>query len=127
MECYHQGRLLKTYRISLGFSPRGHKEQEGDGKTPEGVYFIEAKNIKSKFHKSLKISYPNSEDRKAASLRKASPGGDIMIHGLGKTWGFLKSSHLLHDWTLGCIAVTNEEIDEIFPAVSTGTRIEIFP
>ena len=127
LKIYNLGQLIKTYNIALGFSPQGHKRQEGDGKTPEGVYVISHKNPQSQFYLSLKISYPNESDRKYAQANNFSPGGDIMIHGLGKAFSWLGKLHRNKDWTLGCIALTNEEIKEIYNATSIGTKIEIRP
>ncbi len=127
MELYAKGQLIKDYKISLGFSPTGAKQKEGDGKTPEGQYTIISKNPNSQFHKSLKISYPNAADKENARQMKAPPGGDIMIHGLGKMFSYLGKLHTLRDWTLGCIAVTNEEIDEIWKIVKEGTVVKIEP
>jgi murein L,D-transpeptidase YafK len=121
------GKTLKIYKVALGGSPVGRKEVEGDQKTPEGVYKITAHNPRSQFYKSLRVSYPNESDRKRAAALKKSPGSDIMIHGLGDNFGFLGKAHRLSDWTLGCIAVTNEEIDEIYASVIDGTQIEILP
>lgn len=126
MKVYHQNKLIQVYKIALGFSPKGHKLQAGDGKTPEGKYQIIAKNPKSRFHLSLKISYPNAQDKIKAYHAGVSPGGDIMIHGIGKN-GWLGSLHTKSDWTLGCIAVTNEEIAELYHATSVGTLVEILP
>lgn len=117
--------ILKTYSVALGGSPEGHKQREGDQKTPEGQYVIDWRNPKSQFYKSLHISYPNKEDQKNAQKNKVSPGGAIFIHGLGSQFGSIGKAHSLHDWTLGCIAVTNEEIDEIWDLVKNGTVIEI--
>lgn len=119
--------ILKTYKVALGGNPVGPKEVEGDKKTPEGTYKIIAHNPKSQFYKSLRISYPNESDIKRAAQLKKSAGSDIMIHGLGTGFGVLGSTHRLRDWTLGCIAVTNEEIDEIYASVQDGTRIDIEP
>ena len=127
MTVYSQNNAIKTYRIALGFAPIGHKQQEGDGKTPEGHYTIAAKNPRSQFHLSLKISYPSATNRLEAHRRGINPGSDIMIHGLGRGFGWLGSAHYLKDWTLGCIAVTNEEIDELYPVVKVGTAVEIVP
>ncbi|MBY0281379.1 MAG: L,D-transpeptidase family protein [Alphaproteobacteria bacterium] len=127
MELYAKGKLIKIYKISLGFSPTDPKQQEGDGKTPEGEYTITSKNPHSQFHLSLKISYPNTADRKNAKAKKVSPGGDIMIHGLGKQFSHLGKLHTLYDWTLGCIAVTNDEIEEIWKLVKEGTIVKIEP
>lgn len=127
MELYAKEKLIKSYKISLGFAPIGPKQQEGDGKTPEGDYTVLSKNPRSQFHLSLKISYPNAADKKNAQKKKISPGGDIMIHGLGKQFSYLGKLHTLHDWTLGCIAVTNDEIEEIWKLVIEGTIVKIEP
>lgn len=124
---YNKDTLLKTYKVALGFTPTGHKEQEGDGKTPEGTYKICAKNPNSQFHKSLKVSYPNAADIKCAKGKCVAPGDHIMIHGLGKGFSSLGSKHALSDWTLGCVALTNEEIEEIYTSVNVGTTIQINP
>lgn len=124
---YNKDTLLKTYKVALGFTPTGHKEQEGDGKTPEGTYKICAKNPNSQFHRSLKVSYPNAADIKCAKGKCVPPGDHIMIHGLGKGFSSLGSNHVLNDWTLGCVALTNEEIEEIFRSVTVGTTIQINP
>lgn len=126
MNVYYQEKLIQVYKIALGFSPKGHKHQAGDGKTPEGKYHIMAKNPNSRFHLSLKISYPNAQDKIKAYQAGVSPGGDIMIHGIGKN-GWLGSLHTKNDWTLGCVAVTNEEIAELYHATSIGTAVEILP
>lgn len=127
MSVYYQRKLLKEYKIALGFSPLGHKEQEGDGKTPEGVYFISAKYPQSQFYLALQISYPNSNDQQNARKKGVSAGGEIMIHGLGKGFGWLGKLHVNRDWTLGCIAVTNKEIKEIYNATTISTKVEIQP
>lgn len=127
MELWCGGDILKTYKIALGGSPRGPKTQEGDQKTPEGSYVLDWRNPKSAFHKSIHISYPNAKDRAQAQKRGVRAGGDIFLHGIGKKWGFLGASHALHDWTLGCVAVTNEEMDEIWDMVPNGTPIIIKP
>jgi murein L,D-transpeptidase YafK len=105
----------------------GHKEQEGDSRTPEGRYIIDAKNPKSSFHLSLHISYPNKTDRQNARRKGVSPGGAIMIHGSPGGLGTLNALGFYTDWTAGCIAVSNEEIEEIFTAVKIGTPILIRP
>jgi murein L,D-transpeptidase YafK len=125
MHLLREGKILKSYQISLGPNSRGHKQRQGDKKTPEGRYKICGRNPNSHYHKSLRISYPNAQDREQAKKRGVDPGGDIMIHGLGKKFGFLGKSHTLHDWTLGCIAVTNQEIEEIWKMVDVGTEISI--
>jgi murein L,D-transpeptidase YafK len=118
-------RELKTYKVALGRNPVGHKQQEGDGRTPEGRYKITFHKENSSFHRALRISYPNAEDVQSARERGVSPGGDIMIHGLPNGMGSLGSNYFLRDWTEGCIAVTNEEIEEIWRAVPDGTIVEI--
>lgn len=121
------GRELRAYRVALGPSPEGHKQQEGDGRTPEGRYVIDWRNAGSSFHRSLHVSYPNARDRRDARRRGVDPGGAIMIHGLPNGMGWLGAEHAARDWTLGCIAVTNEEIEEIWRVVRDGTAIEIRP
>jgi murein L,D-transpeptidase YafK len=124
---YDGDRMLKGYRVALGFAPEGPKTRQGDGRTPEGRYVIDFKNAKSKFHLSLRISYPDEDDRARAEGQGLEPGGDIYIHGLPKGTTLLNGLHTLRDWTLGCIAVTNPEIEEIWRAVPVGTPIEIVP
>ncbi|MBP6011277.1 MAG: L,D-transpeptidase family protein [Alphaproteobacteria bacterium] len=118
---------VKTYRIALGGNPVGHKEQEGDSRTPEGRYVIDGKNPNSTFHLSLRISYPNRKDRAAAAKRGVSPGGWIMIHGTPGYLSTFQNVGVLRDWTAGCIAVANDEIEEIFKQVRIGTPIVIKP
>ncbi len=131
MILFKDGKALKQYHVSLGFSPNGKKQQMGDGKTPEGRYEIELKNGNSAYHLALKVSYPNKEDIKNARARGVNPGGDIMIHGFPNDVESNILAQLVHrtlsNWTQGCVAVTNEEIEEIFPRVSEGTPIEICP
>lgn len=118
---------FKTYRIGLGGNPVGHKEQEGDSRTPEGRYIIDGKNPNSSFHLSLRISYPNKKDVASARRRGVPPGGWIMIHGTPDSLVALQSVGVMRDWTLGCIAVTNAEIEEIYKVVRIGTPILIKP
>jgi murein L,D-transpeptidase YafK len=118
---------IKTYKISLGKEPIGKKTEEGDGRTPEGVYSIDRRKLNSRYHLALHISYPNAEDRAQAKARGVSPGGDIMIHGLPNGIDFIGSLHTIRDWTLGCIAVTNSDIEEIWRTVPDGTTVEIVP
>jgi murein L,D-transpeptidase YafK len=120
-------RKLKEYHVALGFSPIGPKEREGDGRTPEGIYAIDFHKPDSAFHRALHISYPSADDNARATEAGVSPGGDIMIHGLPNGLGALGAGHRLHDWTAGCIAVSDVEIDEIYDSVSDGTPIEIRP
>lgn len=124
---YFKGIAIRTYPVSLGFSPIGPKIKAGDGKTPEGVYYISAKRAKSHYHKGLLISYPNDIDRQRAKKLGVKSGGDIMIHGLKNGMAWIGESHLLYNWTLGCIALTDPEIDQIFEAVSVKTPVIILP
>lgn len=119
--------ILKTYRIALGGAPEGTKTQEGDLKTPEGVYSISGRNPQSDFHLSLRISYPNADDEAQAQARGVSAGFDIMIHGLPNGITAPNSPQWRTDWTAGCIAVTDAEIAEIWASVPDGTPIEIRP
>ncbi len=121
------GETLKAYTVALGSEPHGHKFREGDGRTPEGTYRLDARNPRSRFHLALHISYPNESDRARAIAAGASPGGDIMIHGLPNGLGWIGKLHRFVDWTDGCIAVTNREMEEILRAVYDGTPIEIRP
>jgi murein L,D-transpeptidase YafK len=121
------GRILKEYRVALGFAPSQHKEREGDGRTPEGCYTIDARNPRSSFHLSLRVSYPDDKDKAQAAARDTSPGGDIYIHGLPNGRRKLRTRHPTEDWTSGCVAVTDTEIREIWSLVPTGVRIVIHP
>jgi murein L,D-transpeptidase YafK len=121
------GKVLKTYKIALGSVPVGPKHVEGDHKTPEGTYLIDAKNGHSQFHLSLHISYPSAADQQRARSMGARPGGAIMIHGLAKPFAYPGPLHRQTDWTDGCVAVTNAEIEEIWQLVPVGTRVEIRP
>jgi murein L,D-transpeptidase YafK len=127
LELYANGKLLKCYRISLGRHPIGPKEREGDNRTPEGLYVIESHKLRSSFHRALKVSSPSAADRIAAEQRGAPPGGDIMIHGLRNGLGLIGRLQRRLDWTAGCIAVTNPEIEEIYRVVPDGTPIVIRP
>jgi len=119
------GTIIRSYAIALGSDPVGDKQQEGDGRTPEGRYTIKGRNAASAFHLSLKISYPDPSDRAAAAAQGVSPGGDIFIHGTPNWWIF--PGRPPGDWTRGCIAVTDDEIEEIWRLVPDGTPIEIRP
>ncbi len=122
MYLLHNEKVLKTYKISLGFAPDGHKQFEGDGKTPVGTYHITHHNPKSRYHLSLGISYPNEMDRAYAESLGKSPGGDIMIHGRSRYKGTNKG-----DWTAGCIAVKDAEIEEVYAMIQRRTPIHILP
>jgi murein L,D-transpeptidase YafK len=120
MELLRDGKVLRGYRVALGDAPLGHKRQQGDERTPEGNYRITYRNPHSRFHLSLRVSYPNQVDREQARKRGVDPGGDIMIHGSTPP-GYAR------DWTDGCIAVTNAQIEEIWRLVPVGTPIRIDP
>ena len=120
-----EGKVIKQYNISLGEEPKGHKQQEGDQKTPEGTYFLDYKKEDSSFYRSMHISYPNQQDVEHAKKMGVKPGGFIMIHGQKNGLGFLSPIMQNFDWTDGCIAVTNDEMDEFMSLVPVGTKIEI--
>lgn len=125
MEAYSDSKLVKTYNIALGKEPVGHKQFEGDNKTPEGIYTINARNPNSGYHKNLGVSYPNAADKAFADKQGKSPGGHIKIHGLRNDSGYIGKLHRLKDWTAGCIAVTNDEVDELYAAVKKNAEIVI--
>jgi murein L,D-transpeptidase YafK len=129
MELHKQGAVYRSYQISLGDQPRGHKFQEGDERTPEGNYVLDWRNPNSSFYKSIHVSYPNALDRTVARSLGVSPGGMIMIHGLPNWLSSprLAAEYRRRDWTDGCIAVGNEEMDEIWRLVRDGTPITILP
>jgi len=127
LELYRGTELLRSYRVSLGKNPIGHKQREGDGRTPEGHYVLDYHKLDSAFHRALHISYPSPADVASARAHNVSPGGLIMVHGLRNGLGFLGRMHRLTDWTDGCVAVTNEEIEEIARVVPDGTPIDITP
>jgi tetratricopeptide (TPR) repeat protein len=122
-----QGEVLKSYNIALGGNPIGPKERQGDNKTPEGTYVIDGRNKDSRFHLSLHISYPNERDKNRAKELGVSPGGDIMIHGIKNGFSWVGDAHAEVDWTKGCVAVTDEEIEEISKLAPNGTIVEIRP
>ena len=127
----HNDQVIRSYPIRLGFNPIGHKQFEGDGKTPEGTYTIDWRNPQSAYYKSLHISYPNPNDLTYAKQRQKSAGGDVMIHGTVPTPATALPASSTYmprkDWTLGCIAVTNADMDEIWQLVKNGTQIIIHP
>jgi len=127
MTLYKQGQEVKSYNIALGRDPVGHKLMQGDQKTPEGVYFIDYRISNSGYHKALHISYPNMVDVERAKALGVSPGGKIMIHGMNEDKFWMGSVHYLFNWTNGCIAVTNSEIEEIWSLVPDWTMVEIRP
>lgn len=121
------GKSYREYSIALGDVPKGHKIQQGDEKTPEGLYTIDFRNPKSAYHLSLHITYPNKKDKESAKNRGVSPGGDIFIHGSPNGYNVSNAAYPVTDWTDGCIAVTNDEIEEMWKLVRNGTPIEIVP
>lgn len=120
-------KIVRAYRVALGQQPVGHKTKSGDKRTPEGKYVLDSRKTDSKFHLAIHISYPNGADVANAEQLGAMPGGDIMIHGLPKKMQDVGELHRLTDWTDGCIAVTNKEMEEIWNLVPNGTPIEIKP
>lgn len=125
MTLYAKGSVLRTYRVSLGRGPGHAKQQEGDHETPEGSYSIDAKNAHSRFHRALHVSYPNADDKRRAQQLHVEPGSAIMIHGIENGLGWLGSLQRHIDWTDGCIALTDSEIDEVWKLVPVGTSVEI--
>jgi len=127
LQLLDHGKVVKTYKVALGGDPVGPKTRQGDHKTPEGAYVLDFRNAHSQFYKSIHISYPSERDRTDARKKGVSPGGDVFVHGLPNGYGAVGAAHRLKDWTDGCIAVTDEEIDEIWRSVPDGTPIEIRP
>jgi murein L,D-transpeptidase YafK len=127
LELLAGGKVIRTYKVALGSGGLAAKEREGDGRTPEGHYVIDSRNEHSAYHRALHISYPNDEDRRRAAKLGVSPGGEIMIHGLPNGKGWIGEAHRMYDWTLGCVAVTDDEIEEIWKLVPVGTPVEIRP
>ena len=127
LELYAGAELLRSYHVSLGRHPQGPKQSEGDGRTPEGHYVLDYRKLDSSFHRALHVSYPSPADVASAKARSESPGGLIMVHGIRNGLGFLGRLHTWRDWTDGCIAVTDGEIEEIVRVVPDGTPIDIEP
>ena len=127
LELLAGGKVIQTYKVALGRGGLAPKERQGDARTPEGHYVIDSRNADSHYHRALHVSYPGPEDRARAARLGVSPGGAIMIHGLPNGMSWLGAAHRLYDWTLGCVAVTNGEIDEIWEMVPVGTPVEIRP
>ena len=127
LSIFRKANQIKSYRIALGRNLLGAKKEEGDMKTPEGIYKINGRNPQSSFHLALHISYPSDEDDKRAAARGVPPGFDIMIHGIQNGRGWIGAFHRWKDWTAGCIAVTDEEIEELWRVTPDGTTIEIRP
>ena len=124
---YSRGEVLKTYRVSLGRHPVGRKQYQGDGRTPEGLYAIDLRKTNTCCFRSLEISYPNAADRAWAAAHHVSPGGLVMVHGIGRGFGWVGRLQRFYDWTDGCVAVTNREMAELWRVVPVGTPIELRP
>jgi murein L,D-transpeptidase YafK len=122
-----EGKVLHEFKIALGGNSKGHKQREGDGKTPEGIYTLDYKKSDSAFYRAIHISYPNSTDIASAKARGVSPGGSVMIHGQKNGLGWLSFISQHFDWTNGCIALDNSDMDIVWAVVREGTKIEIFP
>ena len=120
-------KVIGTYHVVFGGDPVGHKEQEGDNKTPEGRYMLDSKNVNSAYYKSIHISYPNAKDIANAKAKGVSPGGAIMIHGQKNGFGWAAATTQKTNWTLGCIALTNEDMEIVWKSVSVPIPIEIKP
>lgn len=127
MRVFSEGKLLKIYKVSFGDAPVGHKKIEDDEKTPEGIYYIYGKNPHSVCYKNLGISYPNKKDIESAKKIGKNAGGDIKIHGLKNGFGFIGKFQRFYNWTNGCIAVTNSEMDELYNNTKINAKIEIRP
>lgn len=127
MAILRQGKVLKKYRIAMGDNPVGHKLTEGDQRTPEGRYILDYKKSDSAYYRAIHISYPNDEDRLRADALGISPGGQIMIHGENPNSSLTPEEAQMYNWTDGCIAITNAEMDELWRAIEPGTPIEIWP
>jgi murein L,D-transpeptidase YafK len=124
---YHMGRAVKRYRVALGRVPVGDKVRQGDNRTPEGLYYIDWRNPGSRYYKALHISYPDDRHIERARQLGVSPGGDVMIHGLPPRFAAYGAAQAEHDWTEGCIALSDQQMDEIWRAVPVGTPILITP
>jgi hypothetical protein len=124
---FNRGVPIRSYFVALGSKPVGDKERAGDQKTPEGIFYVNAHNPASKFHLALRLSYPDDAHRARAAALGADPGGDIMIHGLPKEFSEAGKLHLQNDWTNGCVALSNQEIEELWHAVPDGTPVHIKP
>jgi len=122
-----EGKSFASFPVTFGREPKGHKEERGDERTPEGKYVLDSKNTASQFYKSIHVSYPNAQDRANAQRRGVDPGGDIMVHGQPNGWEWAAPVVQLFSWTDGCIALSNDNLDQVWTAVDPGTPIEIRP
>jgi murein L,D-transpeptidase YafK len=127
LDLLKEDEILASYPVKFGADPEGHKQQQGDERTPEGLYFLTYKNSKSAFYRSIHISYPNAVDQEKARSLGVDPGGDIMIHGQANGWEWAGFLTQLVNWTDGCIALTNGNMDLVWDAIDSGTPIEILP
>ena len=123
----NDGKTFASFRVSFGSHPKGHKQQEGDERTPEGRYILDAKNGKSTFYRSIHISYPNAQDVASARARGVQPGGQIMIHGQRNGLGWLAPVAQWFNWTDGCVGLSNKDMDAVWGAVDVGTAVQIYP
>ena len=124
---FRDGKPMRTYLVALGWTPQGDKLSAGDKRTPEGVFYIDARQPNSHYHLALHISYPDAAHRARSQTVGVQPGGNIMIHGLPNGLGAVGAAHRLTDWTYGCVALTDEEIEQIWSVVPIGTPVEIKP
>ena len=122
-----EGKSFASFPVTFGREPKGHKQERGDERTPEGKYVLDSKNTNSQFYKSIHVSYPNAQDRANAQQRGVDPGGDIMVHGQPNGWEWAAPVVQLFSWTDGCIALSNDNLDQVWAAVDPGTPIEIRP
>jgi murein L,D-transpeptidase YafK len=121
------GKTFATFKVAFGAQPQGHKQQQGDERTPEGNYFLDAKNAQSAYYKSIHISYPNAADRAQAKSKGIDVGGDVMIHGQRNGWGWFAPLTQWFNWTDGCVALSNRDMEVVWRAVKVGTPITIYP
>ncbi|GMG85773.1 L,D-transpeptidase family protein [Biformimicrobium ophioploci] len=127
MQLIRSGKVVRSFNVVFGKNPRGHKIREGDKRTPEGRYTLDWKKENSTYYRAIRIDYPNAQDRARAAKLGVSPGGSIMIHGQKPEWKNIEKYLTRMNWTDGCIAVTNSEMDEIWSLVQVDTPIEIYP
>jgi len=125
LQLVSEGKVFQEFNVALGSNSKGHKQQEGDGKTPEGTYTLDYKKPDSAFHRAIHISYPNKNDITSAKVRGVSPGGQIMIHGQKNGLGWLSFISQRFDWTNGCVALNNDDMDILWAVIKEGTKIEI--
>ena len=123
----NDGKSFASFPVTFGREPKGHKQERGDERTPEGNYVLDSKNTNSQFYKSIHVSYPSAQDRANAQRRGVDPGGDIMVHGQPNGWEWATRVVQLFSWTDGCIALSNPNLDQVWAAVDPGTPIEIRP